>query len=76
MVEIFWLVHLQYMSEEDRPSEKMICKTPQEVFEMLSAHHKEEADKWKQKSFQQQLTHNWMEDCQVEPVTFFKGAKK
>ena len=55
MVEIFWLVHLQYMSDEDRPSEKMICKTPQEVFEMLSVHHESEATKWIQKSFQQPL---------------------
>ena len=76
MVEIFWLVSLQYMSNDDRPSEKMICKSPTEVFEMLSVHHESEAAKWIQMSFQQRLSHQWMEDCQVEPVGFYETLKK
>jgi hypothetical protein len=77
MFEIFWLVNLHYISSEARPSEKMICKSPKEVFEMLSEHHKEVADKWIKMSFQDKLSSQYMEDCTVEPVGFYeKGEKK
>ena len=75
MIEIFWLVSLQYMSDNERPSEKMICRTVLDVFDMLSEYHETEAVKWSQMSFQQKLQHQWFDDCQVEPVGIYEKTK-
>ena len=72
MIEIFWLV----MLTGDTGHDKKICKTPTQVFEMLSAWSDTDSVKWSQFTFAEKLQKQWLEDATVEPICFYGEEKK
>ena len=56
MIEIFWLV----MLTGDKGHDKKICKTPTQVFEMLSAWSDMDSVKWSQFTFAEKLQKQWL----------------
>jgi|TARA_R110000765_G_scaffold183566_1_gene289473 hypothetical protein len=73
MVEILWLVSLEI---PDQVNEKMICKSITEVFDMLSEHNEADATEWSRLTFQNKLSHKWMDKSTVEPITYYKKGGK
>ena len=72
MIEIFWLVTLT----GDKMHDKKICKTPSQVFEMLSACCDKDSVKWSQFTFYDKLQKQWLEDATVEPICFYGEENK
>ena len=72
MIEILWLVHIT----GDKLHDKKICRTPTQVFEMLSAYCDKDSVKWSQFTFYDKLQKQWLEYATVEPICFYGEEKK
>lgn len=70
-----WLVTRSYPTDKSKISEKLLCRTATDVFDMLSEHHEKEATKWIQLGYQEKYAHGYLGDAQVEPIGIYEKVR-